>query len=67
MWVSFVNRLCYIVMLLIEMSEINEIVKYVLDNLQQAHGSPSLECSVTAKITLIFQVSNNIRKLSGLF
>lgn len=29
MWVAFLNRLCYVVMLLIEMSEINEIVKYL--------------------------------------
>ena len=65
MWVSFLNRLCYVVMLLIEMRLMK--LSNILDNLQQAHGYPSLECSVTAKIMLIFQVSNNIRKLSGLF
>jgi len=28
-WVSFLNRLCYIVLLLIEMSEISEFVIYL--------------------------------------
>ena len=28
-WVSFLNRLCYIVLLLIEMSEISEFVLYL--------------------------------------